>query len=310
MLEPLDDRIKAWQRVGDFLPIALQISKQRTSDPTCIMLHDMHINYLYYRADWLKEAGLKPPDTLDDMLEVAKAFTKPPNRYGYGFRGGDGWGFNLQLLHYLKANGVDVVKEDGSTDIDSPPAVETVDWYASLATKHKVVQPSAATDKYPQLYAALQGGKIGLFQHGLWSWKIQNDVLGEKISAVQVPKGKARRWISVYGEGTVVYRTSKLKDEAWLLASFLAEPEQQAIFGKERGGPPLFKSTQDDRFYKESRFFQAAMMSKESWGQQPSWHRRWPEMEDRFAPEMQRILSGESKSAEFCRIMAEIFRKK
>jgi hypothetical protein len=49
------------------------------------------VNWMYYRADWFKEAGLAPPKTFDDFQAAAVKLTDPSkNRFGFGMRGGGG----------------------------------------------------------------------------------------------------------------------------------------------------------------------------------------------------------------------------
>src|SRR5712692_4935156 len=50
------------------------------------------IDWMYYRVDYLQEAGIaKPPTTLDEFQAAAIKLTNPAkNRYGFGLRGGAG----------------------------------------------------------------------------------------------------------------------------------------------------------------------------------------------------------------------------
>jgi multiple sugar transport system substrate-binding protein len=311
MIVPLEARLKNWKTFEDWLPAIQKLSKGgRAQDQIGIVTNQILVPYLYYRADWLAEAKVKPPDTLDEMLEVARALNKPPERYGFGFRGGDGGSLGQQVGLYLKADGVDFVKDDGSTvDLDSPDAIARVNWYAELVTKHKVTQPSAATDRFPELFAGLQGGKLALLHHGLWSWKTQETVLKEKVSAAPIPSGKKGRFASVGVEGTILYTTSKKQDEGWEVAAFLGEPEQDRLFMYERGSGPILKTLAEDKIFKENRFYKAALDSQPGWGEFPGWHPNWPKMSDRWGPEIQRLIKGEIDAERFCKTLADVLRK-
>jgi multiple sugar transport system substrate-binding protein len=307
---PLESRLKSWKTYDDWLPqIQSLATGGRTQDPAGVVVNQVLIPYLYYRADWMAEANLKPPDTLDEMLEVAKALNKPPDHYGFGFRGGDGGSLGQQIGLYLKGDGVDFVKADGTIDIDSQDAIDRVQWYVDLVNKHKVTQPSALTDRFTELFAGLQGGKLALVHHGLWSWKTQETVLHEKVSAAPIPKGKKGRFASTGVEGTVIYTTSKFQDQAWQVAAFLGEPEQAKLFMYERGSGPILKSLTSDTIFKENRFYKAALDSQPGWGSFPDWHANWPKMSDRWGPEIQRLVKQEIDAAQFCKIMADVLRK-
>jgi multiple sugar transport system substrate-binding protein len=310
MIVPLDARLKGWKTFEDWLPTIQKLSNGgRAQDPIGIVTNQVLIPYLYYRADWLEDAKLKPPDTLDEMLEVAKALNKPPERYGFGFRGGDGGSLGQQVGLYLKGDGVEFVKADGTVDLDSPDAIERVQWYVDLVTKHKVTQPSALTDRFPELFAGLQGGKLALLHHGLWSWKTQEGVLKEKVSAAPIPRGKKGRFASTGIEGSILYAPSKKQDQAWEVAAFLGEPEQAKLFMYERGSGPILKSLLEDKIFKENRFYKAALDSQSGWGSFPEYHPNWPKMGDRWGPEIQRLVKGEVNAERFCKTMADILRK-
>ncbi len=308
MLVPLDDHLSEWEVFSDWLPGVLPTTRGKPSDPMTMVTNQLLVSYMYYRADWLGEAGLEPPDTLDDVLEVATALNDPPNHFGYGLRGGDGHGLTQQVGHYLKGNGVEMIAEDGTVDFDSPEAIETVDWWISLFTKHKVTQPSAVTDKFPELFAALQGDKLALMHHGIWSWKIQEDALGEKVSATPIPQGSERRFIDSFGEGTCIYTTSEHQDEAWDLASFLGQSETVRLFSLERGGAPMLTSLLDEEVYQENRFYRAILDASDAWSKYPSWHPNWTPMLSVWGPELQRALREEITAADLCSTIATFLR--
>ncbi len=310
MIVPLESRLKTWKTYADWLPQIQQLATGgRGQDPVGMVVNQALIPYLYYRADWLEAANLKPPDTLDDMLAVAMALNKPPEHYGYGFRGGDNGSLGQQVGLYLRGDGVQFVKPDGTVDLDSPDAIDRVQWYVDLVTKHKVAQPSALTDRFPELFAGLQGGKLAMVHHGLWSWKTQESVLKEKVSAAPIPSGKKSRFASIGVEGTIVYATSTHQDEAWKVAAFLGEPEQAKLFMYERGSGPILKSLTGDPIFRENRFYKAALDSQPGWGSFPDWHPNWPKMSDRWGPEIQRLVKGEINAERFCTIMADVLRK-
>jgi multiple sugar transport system substrate-binding protein len=305
----LDDRVKGWKGSEDWLPNMPDLSRGRPSDPIGMVPSSMSVFYLYYRVDWLQEAKIKPPDTLDELLEAAKALTKAPERFGYGMRGGDSGSFGQQVGQYLKGDGVEIVKPDGTVDLDSPEAIARVQWFQEFTTKHKVTQPSALTDRFPELFAALGGGKLALVHHGLHSWRTQDDALHEKVSAIPIPKGNKRRWVLSGSSGNMVGAPSKAQDQAFELAAFLGEVEQVRPFAHQVGYGPILKSMLNDAIFKENRFYKVALDSQPNWGTFPSWHQNYPKFTDRWTPEFQRLLRSEITAEQFCKTVADVLRK-
>lgn len=308
MLVLLDERFKEWKSADDMLDSVRELSRPQPGAPIAAMTNLVLVNYIYYRPDLLAEANLEVPDTNDEFLEAAKALNNPPALYGYAMRGGDGghWG---HLHSILKGNGLDLVLPDGTVDLDSPEGIESVAWFVSLHTKHKVTPPSAPADSWPEIFGMYQGGQAAFMQHGLWSWKAQADALGDKASAMQFPRGKKTRWADTGMNGNVIFKTCPHQDEAWEWIAFMAEPYFAKRMSRERGSPATLKSLQDDPFYEENRFFKAAMDCAPYWGSGSNWYVNWPKFKARWPPEFQRALKEEITPEELCRITAEVLRK-
>ncbi|MEZ4863919.1 MAG: substrate-binding domain-containing protein [Caldilineaceae bacterium] len=307
MLVDIGERLNGWATYSEWLPAAKRAAHGKPDDPMTMVTNQLLVNYMYYRADWLDEAGLTPPDTLDDVLTVATALNNPPDRFGYGLRGGDGNGFTQQVGHYIKGNGAEIIADDGTVDLDSPAAIEAVDWWLKLFTEHKVTQPSAVTDKFPELFAALQGNKLALMHHGIWSWKIQEEALGDAVSATAIPAGSVRRFVDSFGEGTCIYTTSQKQDAAWEVAAFLGEVDSVRNYSLNRGGAPMLTSLVGSEGY-DNRFYRAIMDVSDAWGKYPSWHPNFTPMLSVWGPEVQRALREEITAEELCKTAADFLR--
>jgi multiple sugar transport system substrate-binding protein len=185
----------------------------------------------------------------------------------------------------------------------------SVDWFVSLHTKLKLTQPSALTDKYPELYALYQAGKLALFQHGLRSWKIQADVLGDQASAFPFPRGAKARWVNTGMNGTSIFKGTRYVEQAWAWAATTAEPAMARRMSLERGSPATLKSLANDPIYTENRFYRAAMTDPGAWGQLPTYHKNWAKMIEQWTPEFQRLLQGETTVAALCQASANVLRQ-
>jgi multiple sugar transport system substrate-binding protein len=309
VLLPVQDYFDKWDRTSDFYPSVLEQARIKSGQPILMVPNQVLVNYYYVRLDWLKEANLQPPDTFDELILAAKALTKAPDRYGFGLRGGDqGSLSNLGVLY--QANGVKFVDEQDGVDFDSPAAIETTEKYVAMYTKDKSAQPSAPADRFPQLFAQFQSGKLAILPHALHSWRTQSEALGDKITAVAPPRGTQKRVVNAGLSGTIIYRGSKNPDAAWEFASFMAEQQQARDFSQRFGAAPVLQSIAGDAIYKENRFFKAALDSQPYWAQMPAWHRNWLKFRDTFIPMFQQVLKEEIPAQKMHEDLAKVLRAK
>jgi multiple sugar transport system substrate-binding protein len=118
-----------------------------------------NMQIFYYRTDLLAEAGFDPPETWDEVFEIAEYFYDPPNMYGMVGRATGRPDFGLQaVLHSLDGYLLEYDSESGTWDvgINRPEAREALELWLRLVR-----------DYSPQDYASIgQAQMISLMQSG------------------------------------------------------------------------------------------------------------------------------------------------
>ena len=196
-----------------------------------------------YNKDIFDKAGVAYPPrywTWDDFLETAKKVTMDENRDGEP----EIWGTDLdiinpaRLLPYLWSWGADFYNypELNKCTLNSPQAVEAIQWALDLIRVHKVAPP-------PEMGAAdlgitFPGGKVAMSWVGSGSWVDPKDptkfAWGFKWGLTDPPKKVETRSL-IHSTGMSIARTSKYRDAAWQFLQFLMSPESQ-IFYSQRAG--------------------------------------------------------------------------
>src|SRR5436305_1454830 len=70
----------------------------------------------YYRVDALREAGLQPPKTWEDVLASCAKLSKPPATYGATLRADRGNGIRYEWMQWMIGRGGSVVKDPENGD--------------------------------------------------------------------------------------------------------------------------------------------------------------------------------------------------
>ncbi len=113
---------------------------------------------MFYRQDLLDEHGLAAPTTLDEYLEVVQALHDPPRLYGTGTRGLRGSGMNVwRFSPYLHAFGGRYVDDDGNPVLNSPEAVQAVEYYIEL-----ILHSPSPTMSWSDVMDSFAAGRIGI----------------------------------------------------------------------------------------------------------------------------------------------------
>lgn len=253
-LEPLDARINAWPGKADLLDNLLTLNKGTDGKQYYLPIQYV-VLYLYYRADLFKAAGLTPPTTCEEFRDDAIKLTKAPNTYGFGLRGGKGgwdqWGaFVFPSGATLKPGG-----------LTTPEAIAANQWLIDLFQKDKVIPPSAPNDGFQEIVAAFKAGKTAMTIHHIGSSDALVKALGDKVSAVPVPKCGGKQWTSYGDESLAIFSGSAVKDAAWKWISFLAEGDNNVAFTSATGQMTVTKSGSAHSTLHERRFVDATMQS-------------------------------------------------
>jgi multiple sugar transport system substrate-binding protein len=207
-----------------------------------------HAVYLYNKTLFQKY-GVPLPDnenwTWNNLLDAAQKLTKPGETFGIQM----GFGFEFSWLNFLRSAGEDYVnKERTKTTLNTPGAVEVMQWLADLVLKHKVhPAPTDTTSLGAGNWWNL--GKIGVRMSG-------TGILGQTLTAKPdfewdmfvTPKSPktGKRAITANENPMVVTSSTKSPEGAYKLALFFAEKSSQDMVGKFRINMPSLKQSAAD----------------------------------------------------------------
>ena len=148
----------------------------------------------YYRTDALKDAAIKPPTTVQDVLASCAKLSKPPSTYGAVLRGERGNGIRYEWMQWMVGRGGTVVKDpengDYTVTVNSAQNKAALDDFIEVAKKCGAPNPgSLGQGDVIQLLAtgkALQGQLV------LAAWANFQDpkksaVVG-KLDVVPIPR--------------------------------------------------------------------------------------------------------------------------
>jgi multiple sugar transport system substrate-binding protein len=222
-LVDLTDRLAAWDRRGDFDDVRFASITDANGRiyglPAFAFVH-----WMYYRKDWFDAEGLSAPETFADLETAAIAVTDASKgRYGFGMRGGAGG--QSFILDVMDAFGSPIIT-DGVIGLDRDRAVEAVDWYAGLLTRHGAVPPSAPNDGFRQIMEAFQTGQTGMVWHHTGSFQDMANMLeaGVEFATAPLPAGPAAH-IARLGYAYNAISNPDNADAAWDWIKFWGEPD-------------------------------------------------------------------------------------
>ncbi|WP_253701251.1 sugar ABC transporter substrate-binding protein [Bacillus sp. FJAT-29814] len=216
---------------------------------------------LFYRKDWFDEAGLKAPETWEDLYAAAKKLTDPAkNRFGYSFRGGAGSSDYVEFTTWAylgsKINPSDgYFTQDGKPMFNAPEAKQALEMFVKL---YKDASPPDSINwSYPEMVQGFTSGQTAmLIQDPEVITTCTENMKEGTWATAPLPKGPeskvAQQTLGTAGWGISSY--SKKKDAAWKLIAFLSSPEQNLNFAKKNSLIPIHKSAGEDPFFKEGYF--------------------------------------------------------
>ena len=174
-----------------------------------------------YRTDFFKEAGVQPPTTWDELLEVSKALTKD-DRYGIALCGQKNGILGNDLQHWTNQAGGAINR------LDDPGSKQAIVFFKDLYTKYKVAPLSVPQEDYTTVNQGFLGNKYAMW----WVWdgfyggfRTNKDFWKNQVSAFLPPKGPQNAQTTTACWGWAINSYSEKKDLAAQWVAFTARPE-------------------------------------------------------------------------------------
>ncbi|MEM2489467.1 MAG: sugar ABC transporter substrate-binding protein [Thermoplasmata archaeon] len=259
---------------------------------------------LMYRRDLFEAEGIKVPETMDELWEVAKHFYRPPELYGIVLRGLRGEGMNVYIWTcFLRAFGGEYLR-DKEAVFNSPEAVKATTFYRDLITKFG--PPGCSSFSWSDVEDLFKAGKVAMIIDASdFATRLEDPtkslVVG-KVGYAPVPAGPAGRFPSIYTFGlsisAVGCKTEKEKEAAGLFIGWATSKDMERVRAMMGDVSISRKSAFESTFFKEKfgkypgRIESAVQGYKEAL---PDYRPRipeWPDIGDRLGIILEEIFAG------------------
>lgn len=203
---------------------------------------------LYIRSDWRENLGLSNPQTWDDVVEVARAFTEDDpdgngqdDTSGYVVPGSPTRGYASWFwITLLWQAGGDYFEPQGDGTflpaLDTPEARTALEWLRDMVFDHEVVQPGAANHVTADSHPYFQSGQAGLYHTGPYMISGFDAEPGRDVYEVIKPvQGPASNDTLAEGEQLYIMTGTSMFDQALDFAEWVASPDGQ-VAGMNPGG--------------------------------------------------------------------------
>jgi multiple sugar transport system substrate-binding protein len=307
ILHPLDDYFDKWDAKPDFFPNVLEQVRSRPDQPVLFLPQTSIPYFMFYRADWFKEAGVAVPNTYDEFIAAAKALTKAPDRYGYAMRGQKYSAIQV-ILPIWHSAGVKYVNSDGSVDFDSPAAIDVTEKWVGMLTKDKSAQPTAVNDGYRELYALMEKSKCAMWLYGPHASPALEAALGDAIQAAPNPRVGPDRYMLANPEGPMMVSSCKEKEAAWEFMQYIGSGDAVLLYTRNRNVPPVRKSVAKNEAFQNNRFIKMSLDESATWWTPPYDSATWTNFQDKIPPYWQEVLQEKITPKEFNEIGAKLLR--
>ena len=223
-ITPLDDRVTsapAFYDFEDLMPAYRDIFT--VNDQTYAVPTAGESVFLIYRKDLFDAAGLEPPETWDELLEIAQQFDEAGEVDGVAFRAQKGWQFTYTYSIFLfPFGGMMLDPETGEVAIDSPESAAALDFMRALKPYAPVGIESFS---FPESFQAMQNGNVAMLVEATAAGPEMEDPekssVAGKLGYTILPAGPAGAYTGVWGWAYGINAASEKQDLAWAVMTWL-----------------------------------------------------------------------------------------
>lgn len=205
-----------------------------------------------YNVEMMKKAGVdprKPPETWDDLIDVARKMTSPGDNQ-WGLMLGNQTGFSTAQAYYsfLISAGGELLTPDGkATAFNSDAGLETLTFYADAVLKHRISPRKMYTDV--QAWSEWSTRKIGSV---LLYPVFTSAILASKVPSMTAPPPKkVNRGAHFAGNYWTISTASKNKEAAAKFCQWWVQPGVSGRWAGESGAIPNSQAAIDHPDFKQ-----------------------------------------------------------
>ncbi|PRC94655.1 sugar ABC transporter substrate-binding protein [Solimicrobium silvestre] len=217
----------------------------------------------FYRTDVFKKAGINPKDAFTNWGSFKQAMQKINGQMvdgkkiaALGYPGKNDWNVVHNLAPWIWNAGGDLLTADKKhSAINSPEALQAITYYTSFAAEGLV--PSSALEKdSSQIESGFFNGQYAVIFTGSWILRQLNtpkakggqmdSVAAHNFGVESYPAGLKGNQTFFSGSDLAIMKSSKNKDEAWKLLSFMTSREAEVNYSKMSGMLPARQDAAND----------------------------------------------------------------
>jgi multiple sugar transport system substrate-binding protein len=214
VLVDLTERIKAWGQTGQYYPGPLQSTLWQ--EKYYGMNNNCNCVVLYYNADMLDKAGVKPPTTWDELHSSAKKLSKQ-GVYGFAQSAIKSQEGTFHFMPFVWQAGGDY------QTLDSAGAIEALQFLVDLVKEGSLSQEALNWTQADALNQFISGN-AAMCENGTWNVPQLREKASFRWGVTALPKRKVSA-TSMGGENWVIPQSSKHIDAAWEFIKFTQEPK-------------------------------------------------------------------------------------
>lgn len=196
---------------------------------------------MYYNKDLFEQAGVSEvPDTWEDLVEAARKIDAlGEDIAGFGMQGKE-IETDVYFYYAFWAYGGELVKEDGTSGLNSDAGVKAAELYKSLIDE-ELTQPGVTSYTREDVQNLFKQGKVGMMITAPFlSAQIKEEAPDLNYGVAPIPAGPdGTRGTYGVTDSLILFENSENKELAWKFMDFLFTTEWRAKFTGGEGFLPV-----------------------------------------------------------------------
>lgn len=286
MFEDITDKVKDWDEKDNYFEGPWKSTMYNGKNYGIPM--DSNCLALFYNEDLLKQAGVTPPQTWDELRTAAKKLTKD-GVYGLSLSAVKSEEGTFQFMPFLLSSGGSVEK------VNSPEVVKSLQLWTDLLKDGSLSKECINWDQ-PGVEKQFATGKAAMMINGPWQFStLKSDAPNMKWACVKIPKDQ--KYASVLGGENIGIVKGHHPEEAWEFLKFIGKADNVRDFINNTGYFPPRKDLANDKVWTEDPN-KAVFMDQMQYAMPRGPHPKWPQISEAIYTAYQESLTMQKSPQE------------